>query len=93
MLITQPLYFRSMGQIFRVRAICDTIKEANEFCAKTPNVGVIAAIDGKPVIADIQSERKKTLDLLDSKISELLNSGATNAQISRAICALVSQID
>ena len=36
------LYCKSMGKVFPVRRICRTDAEANEYCARNRDVGVIA---------------------------------------------------
>lgn len=44
---------RSMGKHFRIRAIADTDDEANEFCLKHRDTGVIACLGPLIFIADI----------------------------------------
>lgn len=54
------LYYRSMGKIFRVRAICDTVDEANKFCEQHDSTGVIGELGENIIIADLYGEKITT---------------------------------
>ena len=48
------IYCRSMGKIFEIRAICATVDEANDYCAKHPATAVIAEMSTTEIIiADV----------------------------------------
>ena len=53
------LYYRSMGKFFRVVAICNNDKEANQYLEKHNReaVGVIGVVGGHPVIAECNEEK------------------------------------
>lgn len=48
------LYAKSMGQLYRVRAVCDSAAAANDYCEKNSAVGVLAESNaGIILVADI----------------------------------------
>ena len=47
------LYCKSMGKIFRVKKIAQNEKEANDFCAKHADCGVIAVEQNLIFIAEL----------------------------------------
>ena len=53
------LYYRSMGKLFRVVAICDSDEEANQYLEKYNReaIGVIGVLGKYPVIAECNEER------------------------------------
>ena len=59
------LYIKSMGKIFRVLAICKSDDEANEFCRKNNDCGVMAEQDGLIFIAEFYSAICKSDRILD----------------------------
>ena len=60
------LYMASMGKIFRVMAVCADNNEANNFCAKNTNCGVIAADDnGLVYVAELYGKTIKSSPLIE----------------------------
>ncbi len=64
--ITQDIYACSMGKVFKVLAICLSDDEANEFCRKNKDCGVIATdSNGLIYIAEIYGKTIKSAVLKD----------------------------
>lgn len=49
----ENIWILSMGKAFRIRAVADTDDDANAYCEKIPDVGVIARLNSLVFIADI----------------------------------------
>lgn len=53
-------YYASMGKLFRVIAIAHSDDQANEFCSKNDDCGVIGVLGEAVVIAELHGEKIKT---------------------------------
>ena len=60
------LYVKSMGKVFRVYAICDNDDDANEYCKKHSDAGVIATDQqGRIYVACLYETVCKSNQLID----------------------------
>ena len=54
------LYYRAMGKIFRVVGIAESDEEANEYCARHEDVGVIGLLGNLVILAEHDGEKIRT---------------------------------
>ena len=61
------LYVKSMGKVFRILEIAQSVDEANQFCERHSDAGVIAEDTeaGLIFIANKYAARCKSTDILD----------------------------